>query len=66
MKPISYAPHRFPPNVIRHAVWLCLRFTLSDRDVEELLADRGLDVSYETIRRWVLKFGLQFARNLRR
>jgi transposase-like protein len=66
MKPISCAPHRFPPNVIRHAVWLCLRFTLSDRDVEELLADRGLDVSYETIRRWVLKFGLQFARNLRR
>ena len=66
MMPISYARQRFPPNVIRHAVWLCLRFTLSDRDVEELLAGRGLDVSYEAIRRWVLKFGLQFARNLRR
>ena len=63
---ISYARHRFPPDVIRHAVWLYLRFTLSYRHVEELLAERGLDVSYETIRRWVLKFGLQFARNLRR
>jgi transposase-like protein len=60
-----YARHRFPPDVIRHTVWLYLRFTLSYRDVEELLAERGLDVSYETIRRWVLKFGLQFARNLR-
>ena len=65
MIPISYARHRFPPDVIRHAVWLYLRFTLSYRDVEELLAERGLDVSYETVRRWVLKFGLQFARNLR-
>ena len=65
MTPISYDRHRFPPDVICHAVWLYLRFTLSYRDVEELLAERGLDVSYETIRRWVLKFGLQFARNLR-
>ena len=65
MTTISYARHRFPPDVIRHAVWLYLRFTLSYRDVEELLAERGLDVSYETIRRWVLKFGPQFARNLR-
>ncbi len=65
MTPISYARHRFPHNVIRHAVWLYLRFTLSYRDVEELLAEHGLDVSYETIRQWVLKFGLQFARNLR-
>src|SRR3954447_12339389 len=65
MKPISFARHRFPPDIIRHAVWLYLRFTLSYRDVEELLAERGLDVSYETVRRWVLKFGLQFARNLR-
>jgi hypothetical protein len=63
MASISYARHRFPPDVIRHAVWLFLRFTLSYRDVEELLAERGLDVSYETIRRWVLEFGLQFARN---
>jgi putative transposase len=66
MQPISYARHQFPPEVIRHAVWLYLRFTLSYRDVEELLAERGLDVSYETIRRWVLKFGPAFARNLRR
>ena len=45
MKPISYARHRFPPDVIRHAVWLYLRFTLSYRDVEDLLAERGFDVS---------------------
>ena len=51
---------------IRQAVWLYLRFTLSFRDVEDLLAERGLDVSYETIRRWVLKFGPIFARELRR
>ncbi len=66
MQPISYVRHRFPPEVIRHAVWLYLRFTLSYRDVEELLAERGLEVSYETVRRWVLKFGPAFARNLRR
>jgi putative transposase len=66
MQPISYARHRFPPEVIRHAVWLYMRFTLSYRDVEELLAERGLDVSYETVRRWVEKFGPAFARNLRR
>ena len=66
MQPISYARHQFPPEIIRHAVWLYLRFTLSYRDVEELLAERGLDISYETIRRWVLKFGCSYARNLRR
>ena len=66
MQPVSYARHRFPPEIIRHAVWLYLRFTLSFRDVEELLAERGLDVSYETIRRWVIKFGRVYARNLRR
>jgi putative transposase len=65
MMPVSYARHRFPPDVICHAVWLFLLFTLSDRDAEELLAERGRDASYETIRRWVLKFGLQFVRNLR-
>src|SRR3954452_21988683 len=53
----SYRRHRFPPPVIQHAIWLYLRFTLTYRDVEELLAERGLDVSYETVRRWVLKFG---------
>jgi putative transposase len=54
---ISFARHQFPPAIIRHAVWLYARFTLSYRDVEELLAERGLDVSYETVRRWVLKSG---------
>jgi putative transposase len=63
---ISFARHQFPPAIIRHAVWLYVRFTLSYRDVEDLLAERGLDVSYETIRRWVLKFGHLFARELRR
>jgi transposase-like protein len=65
MKPICYARHRFPPDVIRHAVWLYLRFTLSYRDVEDLLAERGLIVSNESIRRWVLKFGPVIAKNLR-
>ena len=65
MKSISYARHRFPPEVIRHAVWLYLRFTLSYRNVEDLLAERGLIVSNEAIRRWVLKFGPVIAKNLR-
>src|SRR5437868_3123500 len=60
----SYRRHRFPPPVIQHAIWLYLRLTLSYRDVEELLAERGLQVSYETVRRWVLKFGPVFARRL--
>src|SRR5207248_3717117 len=66
MAPISYRRHRFPPVVIHHAVWLYLRFTLSYRDVEELLAARGLDVSYETVRSLVVKFGPVIARRLRR
>jgi transposase-like protein len=66
MATISFARHQFPPAIIRHAVWLYVRLTLSRRDVEELLAERGLDVSYETDRRWVLKFGPFFARELRR
>src|SRR5437588_5300476 len=66
MDQLSYRRHRFPPPVIQHAIWLYLRFTLSYRDVEELLAERGLEVSYETVRRWVLKFGPGFARRLRR
>jgi len=65
MFPISYRRHRFPPIVIQHAVWLYLRFTLSYRNVEELLAQRGLDLSYESIRSWVLKFGPMIARRLR-
>ena len=65
MQTISFTRHRFPPDVIRHAVWLYARFTLSFRDVEDLLAERGLDISYETARRWFLKFGVPIARNLR-
>src|ERR1700751_3899381 len=66
MAEISYRRHRFPPAIIQHAVWVYLRFTLSYRDVEELLAERGLDISYETVRCWVLKFGPMIARRLRR
>jgi transposase-like protein len=62
---ISYRRHRFPPAIIQRAIWLYLRFALSYCDVEELLAERGLDVSYETVRRWVLKFGPMIARRLR-
>jgi transposase-like protein len=58
---ISFARHQFPPVIIRHAVWLYVRFTLSYRDVEDLLAERGLDISYETVRPWVLKSGPIFA-----
>ncbi len=64
MHKISYTGHRFPPGVIQRAVWLYLRFALSHRDVGDLLAERGLDVSYETVRRWVLKFGRLYARAL--
>jgi putative transposase len=62
---LSYCRHRFPPVVIQHAVWVYLRFTLSYRDVEDLLVERGLDISYETVRSWVLKFGPVIARRLR-
>lgn len=64
MKKISYSRHRFPGAVIHHAVWLYFRFPLSFRDVEEMLAERGIDVSYETIRRWILKFGPVIAANV--
>jgi transposase-like protein len=63
---LCYRRHRFPPEIIQHAIWLYLRFTLSYRDVEELLAERELEISYETVRRWVLKFGPSIARRLRR
>ena len=66
MRQLSFKRHRFPPEVIRHSIWLYARFTLSFRDVEEMLAERGMDVSYETIRRWVLKIGYVIATNLRR
>jgi putative transposase len=66
MVELSYRRHRFPPVVIQHTVWVYLRFTLSYRDVEDLLAERGLDISYETVRSGVLKFGPVIARRLRR
>ena len=66
MQNFSFKRHRFPPEIIRHAVWLYARFTLSYRDIEDLLTERGLDISYETVRRWFHKFGAPIARNLRR
>jgi transposase-like protein len=66
MQNISFKRHRFPPSVNRHAVWLYARFPLSYRDIEDLPAERGLDISYETVRRWFRKFGGPIARNLRR
>lgn len=63
---VSYKRHRFPREVIAHAVWLYFRFPLSFRVIEEMLLERGLIVSYETIRRWSQKFGAAFARSLRR
>lgn len=66
MKPPPFKRHRYPADVIHHAVWLYFRFTLSLRDVEELLAQRGIDVSYETIRCWTKKFGPLIARRLRK
>ncbi len=66
MNTISYARHRFPASIIQHAVWLYFRFPLSYRNVEDLLAERGIDLSYETVRRWALKFGQAYARKLRK
>jgi transposase-like protein len=57
MATISFVRHQFPPDIIRHAAWLYLRFSLSFRDVQDSLAERGVEVSYETLRRWLLKFG---------
>ncbi|KLK91721.1 transposase [Microvirga vignae] len=65
-KPVSYKRHRFPPQIIAHAVWLYFRFPLNLRLVEEMLLERGIVVSYETLRRWVMKFGSSYARRLRR
>ncbi len=66
MRQLAFKRRRFPADIIRHSVWLYARFTLSYRDVEEILAERGLDISYETVRRWFLKFGSTIAANLRR
>ena len=60
-----YKNHRFPAEIISHGVWLYYRFTLSYRDVQELLFARGIDVTYEAIRQWCLKFGRDYANRLR-
>ena len=66
MTKISYAGYRFPPVIIQQVIWLYVRFTLSFRDVEDLLAERGIIVSYETVRRWVNHFGPKIAASLRK
>jgi putative transposase len=66
MQKISYVGYRFPPEIIHRAIWFYLRFTLSLRDVEDLLAERGVAVSYETVRRWVNHFGPMIATDLRK
>ena len=66
MKKIDYDGYRFPPVIIQQAVWLYFRFTLSFRDVEDLLAERGITLSYETVRRWVNHFGPMIAADLRK
>ena len=65
-KAVSYYGYRFPPEIISHAVWLYHRFCLSFRDTEDLLAQRGITVSHETIRAWCRTFGIEYARTLRR
>jgi putative transposase len=65
-KPVSYKRHRFPPEIIAQAVWLYFRFPLSLRLVEEMLLERGIVVSYETVRRWATKLGPEYARRLKR
>ena len=62
----AYKRHRFPPEIIAHAAWLYFRFALSYRDVEELLAERGVQVTYETVRQWCRKFGQTYANDLHR
>ena len=64
-KPL-YKRHRFPVEIIQYAVWLYYRFNLSHRDVEDLLAERGITVSYESIRLWCQKFGSHYAKRLKR
>ncbi len=66
MQNISDRRYRFQPNIIQHAVWLYFRFTMRYRDVEDLLAERGIDVSYETVRLWALKFGQAYAHRIRK
>ena len=61
-----YKRHRFPPETIQYAVWLYHRFNLSTRDIEDLLAERGVAVSYEPIRLWCIRFGPRYTRRLKR
>ncbi len=61
-----YKRHRFPPEIIQYAVWLYHRFNLSHRDIEDMLAERGITVSYEAIRLWCNKFGLKYVRRLKK
>jgi putative transposase len=66
MRKISHSGYRFPPEIIHQAIWLDVRFTLSLQDFEDLIAERGIAVSYETVRRWVNHFGPMIASDLRR
>src|SRR5271169_5838848 len=66
MTKISYSGYRFPLEILQRSIWLYVRFTLSFRDVEDLLAERGITVSYETVRRWVNHFGPKIAVDLRK
>ena len=66
MTPISFKRHRFPPEIIQHAVWLYARFTLSFRDVEDILFERGIDICHETVRLWWNRFGPMFAAEIRK
>ena len=63
---LLYKRHRFPSEIIQYAVWLYFKFNLSHRDIEDLLAERGIQVSYETIRLWCNKFGPKYVTRLRR
>ena len=62
----SYRGYRFPREIIGHCVWLYFRFCLSFRDIQEMMLERGVEVSYEAIRLWCLKFGADYSKRLRR
>ena len=66
VSPSLYRRHRFPAEIISHCVWLYFRFSLSFRDVEEMMSKRGVALTYETVREWCLKFGQTYANHLRR
>src|SRR5439155_17691722 len=65
IQPLSYSGYRFPAVIISHCTWLYFRFALSYRDVAEMMAERGVTVSYETIREWSQKFGGTYAKRMR-